>query len=1054
MKKRILASVLSLSMLLPASTGFAAVSVDDIDYSLQLSQIESLMAECDAKGISYDYEMVSYNVIKMFESRLIKDINNGDSNVEYHKEVIDEICAETIANLEAYCAGTKTPREVELPDYTDMSISGDGLVSGGKPVVSIGWGHSVDIAADMEQFNGLGTGNIQIEIGPAQLVDTDVNAWTTQYGPALTTAGASVSVENESAKLIQTELDGGGNEYIGIYQSITVEPNTTYTMTFNTKGKGKMVAFVNAWEYSQGHATATVNSDTWTTKTLTYKTAADQYETKVLIFTDGVVTNGLYIDDVAVRKDGGANLLLNGDFTNTVPAYMASIIPITNALKKAEMTNNAVSLLISPHYFPGTYGDTAQLIDPETNDVYTNLYGDAGIFNKYNINHPVAKAEIESFLEKLLPYVTGYTALNNICLTNEPDFNTRAFPDYYNPLFRTYLQEVHGSDISAIENAHGKTYGSWDKISMPSKLYSEGYFGRTSEATNPLVYDWIEFNDKLHADWHVWLSGIVKEHLPQTPITAKPMHYVNNSYSSGKDYQAYYCRGVDVELLDEAWDIAGNDAYDLPESPDSYYQTMFYYDYLSSVTAKPVYNSEDHFTSDGDNTANAEYRAHVRKHFWQSAMHNISMSTIWMWPRNYSKYMSGHRPDFMEEIGSTALDITRLSDKITEILKTDRKVALFYSKSTMAYDWEHAENLFAAYKELLNAGQRVGVVSEKSLDQLSKYDIIVLPGVGYGSAEAISALEAYMDNGGRVMYYGDCMTKNEYRQSQTSTSVTGHAKATSYTSTNAIVTALSPGVTVRDTSGNSITGLDWSYYMDEYRLLVNVMNLDYGTTKNLDIYLDGKKLSGMTELISGRENIEAISAIGYEPQLLEITIAEPSEIIDIAADNATQEIIWNYTDGIYKGVKIYKLSSLGDFELVTTVTDDTSWSYTQSGTYAVKSVDDESEITDADTVYAVSNTMFTLTVTNINKSGNNVSGTVQTVNNENIPVRGVIKFEVTDTEGNIINYYYQTLTIKDNATDCFKISLPVNEKAARVKVSAIDSKTTNNNIALTITEEL
>ena len=66
MKKRMLAATLSMSMILSASTALGALTAGDINYSSQLSQIEALMEQCDAKGISYDYETVNYNVIKKF----------------------------------------------------------------------------------------------------------------------------------------------------------------------------------------------------------------------------------------------------------------------------------------------------------------------------------------------------------------------------------------------------------------------------------------------------------------------------------------------------------------------------------------------------------------------------------------------------------------------------------------------------------------------------------------------------------------------------------------------------------------------------------------------------------------------------------------------------------------------------------------------------------------------------------------------------------------------------------------------------------------------------
>ena len=142
----------------------------DISFDDKLSQVESLMEQCNIQGIDTGYEQVAYSTVKRTQAKLIADDDSGTDSevVSYNKTKMDQMLDNAINNLQAYLAGEKKSMKVSLPDMNNITTSGAGLVSANKPVFSVGYGHQhTSLEPDVQDMNKYGSTNIHLELGPA-----------------------------------------------------------------------------------------------------------------------------------------------------------------------------------------------------------------------------------------------------------------------------------------------------------------------------------------------------------------------------------------------------------------------------------------------------------------------------------------------------------------------------------------------------------------------------------------------------------------------------------------------------------------------------------------------------------------------------------------------------------------------------------------------------------------------------------------------------------------------------------------------------------------------
>lgn len=751
-------------------------------------------------------------------------------------------------------------------------------------------------------------------------------------------------------------------------------------------------------------------------------------------------------NDVENFQDFGANMIQ----MEVGPTDDYSTGYLQRTLENAQNNNVGVSLLLGLHYFPDTCSA----------EVYNN---DAEGFLKYNVNHPEAKAVIENFLRDVLPKVQGYSSLQNICISNEPHFRTSWYYNYYNPLYQQYLETKYGT-IDALADAWGKSSlwkigKSWSSFDMPSGDGAK-YPGNTPADG---YYDWIEFNDKTFADWHAWVNGIVKEYFPNIPTHSKVM----NPFAYYTEDGHLFTEGIDIEMIDAITDYAGNDNWDYIDDPSLYYQAMFLYDFQSSTTGNPVMNSEDHIVRDGEENFIDQQSQHMYNNMWMGAIHGRNLSTVWAWDRT-NDGVSGlgtsvlYRPDAIAKIGHASLDLARLSNEVEELRQTS-DVAIYYSKpsrlytsSSEGYQRNASYYTVGAYKQLLNNGIKPGFVSDKNIDKLSNYDYLVIPEVKYCYPETLAAINTFIQNGGKVITHSSALQYDQYKKSLDNSYLM--ANATKFSSSgdlgSTFVSVYGPRVTLKDTStGTTPANVDWQYSISNEKVLVNMSNLDYGTTKNIEVYLDGTKLTGMNELLDRKENVSTVAAKGFEPQLVEYNFSGAvvaAEIKDVAVNADT--ISWNYSGNDYRGANIYKVVG-GELEFVAKV-GSTSYECEEDGLYVVKAFGRENGESMGKRVYVQDNTALTLAVNSLVYERGYLTVDIKLTNNTNEYASGIVAVEVLNSNGAVNKYAYADIVLAAGSEDGFVLSVPAGADAATLRINTWDTLESKNSCSNTITNAL
>lgn len=903
----------------------------DISFDDKLSLVESLMEQCNIQGIDTGYEQVAYSTVKRTQAKLIADDDSGTDSevVSYNKTKMDQMLDNAINNLQAYLAGEKKSMKVSLPDMNNITTSGAGLVSANKPVFSVGYGHQhTSLEPDVQDMNKYGSTNIHLEAGPMNTKsftnpfsyfhpnETDA---VLEYDAGVSHSGTySMKVTNNTEKT---------KSYAMLVKSIPCEPNTNYVISAWTKYEsvntdGLILLMRRDWEEPTrvicGNETGTLSKD-WTEQTLTVTTGAQQTSFDFNLIVEGKCT--LWIDDISIKKQGSnTELFYNGDFDeyDLLTEQESGINTyVKSAMNKAKENNVGVEFLLSPHYFPGTKYFTNSLkisgVEYDSEDRETT----EGVFLSYNVANENAKNVMADYIREMFEWLEENeltSSIHTIILSNEPIFRTTWYSDYYTPLFRSYLQEKYGT-CASMNDELGTNYSSFDAVSMPNYK---------NPSKSALDYDWSEFNDEIFCSWHEFLATEVKKYTNK-PVSIKAGYAFE---TSNEDRRERLTRGYDFEILGKFTDISGFDQIELKEYPIQYWTNMMFYDYLHSTVKKPMYNSEAHFINDKINDENGNFSyteetaAHYGNSLWMSAAHGVNMFSNWCWDEGeHVPYSILTRPDVIKEIGVTALDMTRLSSNLTDLLNKKPQVALFYSKASRMYEVKHMEFMVDAYRTLAFMGVKVGFVTEESIDLLDNYDALILPAVKYTTDEAKEKVNSFIAEGGKVLslnkevgtFYTTTdspMSCDEHKNStsELSGSITNSAISTGTWSEYKAYNTSGPNaeisdavknfinsniinkVTVTDEVGNTVSGIDWSYVVDGDSVTINLSNVDVNKErKKLKFYLDGVQITDMKNLITGDGGISTVTADFYEPVLLSVgpTNQVSVDISDLQITNKT-----------------------------------------------------------------------------------------------------------------------------------------------------------------------
>ncbi len=873
--KRILSIILAAFML--SQSVYAENASPEDKRKSQSQELHNLINQCKEAGITTDYEAAALQVFDTFISLEQSDLNNTDITEEqnnYTSASMTKIYNTTKSNLSGYLAGTKKPMPAAAGNNDGTRKINGNLFIGknGEPLFSTGFGHFDDTVTDADALKNMGSNNVTLETGPSSVTwPTSVYMWKVFKN---NDCDADVNlVENDGNKQLEivNRSERNDNKFVLLEQIVPCEPNTNYAISFKGKSEGttRVEMILDGWDnrtvFDVGSTSKTYS------RSSRYTTGDNQYYiTFRMAFDYGptVTIDDIIIKNMKTRK----NAVENGDFESDGCYYfrMDFLSDVINKINTMTEKGYSVDFLLSPHYIPD------YLVEK-----YPDISLGSGYGFNYNINHP----EFLKFLKNYVKFVMKVTRgcnLSSVCLTNEPGFCTSRAYDFYNPLFKEWLSKKYNNDIAAFNELHGKSYAGFEDINIPSYLKNKSGYPQADD----IYYEYMLFNEEVFANWHKELADAVKS-VRNVPIHAKMQDYLffYDNYSIAKTLF-----GTDVELFNEFCDIAGNDATTYTTQPDSRYVTMMWYDFLSSLTDKPIYNSEDHVILDNNTIFNDTIGQNVRYELLNGAVHSRGASTLWEWDRGFTTLFK-NMPDATYMASKSMLDLTRLSNPIAAFTKADKDTAFFYSKASRVMEfvsnWNNAyeEALVSDYKAVSALGHKTGFVTERKPEKISGYKTLIMPEVRYISEDNVKVIADFMRNGGKVILDGsDSLKYNQFGKAAETADRTYIKNNAVYVNSrtaeafNNAYAAIGMATSFAKVNDSVASGIDLKLASYDGEELIAVTNLEDGN-KTVTFPSEYK----YTNLYDMTEYSNIINLTAYEPMLLLKEEIVPEKDVDCTA---------------------------------------------------------------------------------------------------------------------------------------------------------------------------
>ncbi len=895
------------------------LTVDENDNTALLAKLNHMITildaqaeQCDAKGITTDYEDVNREVIRKFMEYIPKEIDRQSyDRLGQYNYALTKLYLEAYEGMDAYLDGTREP--LAVPEYMTGVISADGLSLTGMtdnhgmveeaPVFFTGFSGWENAAEEIPFFSKIGLNTIQTEIKMYDvLVEDDVNLWSVRHlsEPEImfdtANEGASGSYSLHMNNMPQTPK--GSYKYV--FQDIPVKPNTTYQ--FGLKGKG------NIYEEKAVHINLNGLTGTgrkyfrtsadWVSYDYEYKTASDQTEVKMVILAEGGDGTGskadYYIDDVYLKEKGtNENLVTNPGFeekrTMTALDQEAAELGLyidyerldwlKEVLATAAEYGVMVDLGVGPYYLPYFIRNIEGVED-----------GGRG-FTNYSLTNETVRKVISLWSRLLISEVEGYDSLKSLCLMGEPEVHAN-LTNHYDEDWIAFLEERYNHDITALNTQYGTSYKTFSQVEMPRDYKADGTIGTDVYKIygTAVYYDYIAFNDGILADFVKWYANEIKTVNQDLILHVKFMEYFRN------DYRRYHNQGTNWENLSRYLDVNGCDAHSYYEYPEKTPMTlkMANYDFMTSIKNAPVWDTESHIIDDpGVETENGEktptysdkITRYIGAEIWNGAVHGGTTRQYWHWDwhnmsmpwgtRNHQNANFTMRPEELAVMGKASKDLMRLSKEVSALQNAERKAAILYSRTSASYSESLAispymQGIQAAYEELIFSGQRVGFVTDSEPEKMQEYELLVIPGATHVSSEMLSAIKAYQENGGMVMLQHSSLAYNEYNKRHDAAELTAiYEKAMIDGDISSVVDSLGLSeVELIDTAtGSYPTTVEWTYTKQGDTYLENIMNYDEENSVSLKLCLNGKEVSQPKELRSG-VTVDSLTAKPMSPILL------------------------------------------------------------------------------------------------------------------------------------------------------------------------------------------
>lgn len=890
----------------------------------QLAEVYSLIKQCENKGLSPEYEKLLYNcavravdVMRQLEART-DDNTNDTLIIDYNTTFVTESATELKTKLQSYINGTAKPVGASITDNLPLSTYGKTFLnSSGQPVFLNGYCDGWENRDDTGSYKSFGVNTVAQVITFKDIVGEALApaGWATNGGSAgmsdadMLTDGNNVYDGERSLSIVnRTAATANVTKYI--YQYVDLQPNTTYVLSAYVKGRANNLILNVGSGTNKGRIEGAVNSSSWTYKSVEFTTDSTGLSNALAYVGSNDTATGVYVDDLKLIKKGAtSNMIVNGDFENYYKADSGDVFGVSQMnldnykQRLSDIRDNGLYVIVSP-----AFHDVDSFKFLISQDGVKGSDEEYSVYMKLNPTHPVFFDAADTYVDAVMPIVAEFDNVVGFQIANEPRFNAYAHA-YYVPQWRQFLKDKYGT-ISKLNTVYGSSYAGFDSVAMPS-----------SASKTTLYYDYVTFNESIMAQFHSHISARIKSVSKEIPVFTKAM-----IATSSQVEPAVMTYGINYEnkQLSDSFDYNGNDSWAYIDNAYNTMQAMLmWYDTQTSVKNKPVLNLENHYILDKSTVVFDERTPDwIRTSLWQGAIHGKGANLTWLWGISDSTNTAfrnscvQYRGDVMYQSGKTTYDLNRLANEISALQNKTCDVAILHSHSTSIYNYQHENSLYKTYTSLLYKGFKPFIANEYDISQINNYDILIVPEVTHISDEAVEAIVSYIKNGGKVYLFGaDCFTYdcNGVSRAASASAIAGLTAAKTYTTTRTVTSKKSSisssipsyvaeivgdaDLTVTNTGTQAAAdGVEITYVYQGNSLLVNMCNYN-SSSVTVEPQLDGYRIIGGTELISGDEVGDTVTLNTYEPVLIRYDIRKGEFSLVDDNGNVTSQDIHTLTAG-------------------------------------------------------------------------------------------------------------------------------------------------------------
>lgn len=508
------------------------------------------------------------------------------------------------------------------------------------------------------------------------------------------------------------------------------------------------------------------------------------------------------------------------------------------------------------------------------------------MFMTFNPTHPLINKQIELCISAIMPIINKHKCVTSLMMQNEPSFYSYD-KAYYQRQWENFLSERYNGDIAQLNKAYGSEYKDFTEVP------------RSATATNDVRFnDYRNFNDSILKGFYDKIRTEIRKYNKDIPIWTKEM-MPTRSYGGAKT------AGVNAEVLADCFDLNGNDAFGFVDQADlPFAGKMEWYDIQTSIIDAPVVNGENHIILDDWGKKiryGVKYDNHYAADVWEGMIHGAGLQEYWLFSRSdralnsYGQTSLLYRPATLDKVSKATLDIHRLTPQIVALQDKKRETAILYSDTSWSFSGQFMNAMYQTYTNLLYLGQRPKFVFESQTDKISvdNYKMIVVPACTNVTTDVITKLDEFVGNGGKLVIVGEGSLyynpKGEKHDETVVKRIYDNA-----TVVNAKIDTSSALIDIdenyKDILDKNLTDLslmdielidadtgkkcnEVAYLGTQYdgKTIINLCNYSWDGKKNVDIYINGKKVEKMKELRNDVTVNGSIELDSYVPVMVEIS---------------------------------------------------------------------------------------------------------------------------------------------------------------------------------------